>query len=96
MAPPAVDLGLLAAALSGGGSLPAKRVVITLDDGFANQTVAFDILKAHYEKCHILYHQWRGGQQMVYWRWPALPMIHCNRHRAVVGRCYLTWDQVGA
>ncbi len=75
-----------------GGPLPAKPVVITFDDGFANQMQAFDILKRH--NMHATFYIINGGQQS---RWcigasrrygdPLQPPQGC-------GDAYLTWDQV--
>ncbi len=88
----AVDLGQVATALSGTGSLPPKPVVITFDDGFADQLAAFEALKRHGMKA--TYYVINGGP-LSQWcigsgrrhRDSMQPPLGC-------GDAYLTWDQV--
>jgi len=87
-----VDLDQVAAAMSGGTPLPDKPVVITFDDGFANQLQAFDTLRQYNMKA--TYYIIAGG---VASRWcigagrryhdPLQPAGGC-------GDSYLNWDQI--
>ncbi|MDB5178637.1 MAG: polysaccharide deacetylase [Patescibacteria group bacterium] len=81
-------------ALSGlnGGSLPAKPVVITYDDGFANQMQAFEILRRHNMKATFYIitsgaaSQWCIGSGRRY-NDPLQPPGGC-------GDAYMNWSQV--
>lgn len=87
-----VDLDQVAAAMSGGTPLPNKPVVLTFDDGFANQLAAFDILRRYNMKA--TFYIITGGEAS---RWcigagrrngdPLQPPNGC-------GDSYLNWDQV--
>jgi len=87
-----VDLDQVAAAMSGGTPLPDKPVVITFDDGFANQLQAFETLRQYNMKA--TYFIITGGTAS---RWcigagrrsgdPLQPPGGC-------GDSYLNWDQV--
>jgi peptidoglycan/xylan/chitin deacetylase (PgdA/CDA1 family) len=87
-----VGLEAVAAAMSGGPSLPAKPAVITYDDGFENQMSAFHILQHHHMKA--TFYIINGGEAS---RWcigagrrygdPLQPASGC-------GDAYMTWDQV--
>jgi peptidoglycan/xylan/chitin deacetylase (PgdA/CDA1 family) len=75
-----------------GGPLPAKPVVLTFDDGFADQMRAFEMLKQH--NMRATFYIIDGGAES---RWcigagrrygdPSQPPGGC-------GDAYLTWDQV--
>ena len=87
-----VGLDSVVAGLHNPASLPAKPVVLTFDDGFANQMSAFQLLKAHNMKAtfYII-----NGGEASHWcigagrRYgdPSQPPSGC-------GDAYLTWDQV--
>ncbi|MBW4061073.1 polysaccharide deacetylase family protein [Candidatus Saccharibacteria bacterium] len=87
-----IDLKTVYAALTLGGPLPAKPVVLTFDDGFENQMQAFDMLKAHNMKA--TYYIINGGTES---RWcigagrryndPMQPAAGC-------GDAYLSWNQI--
>ena len=86
-----VDLDQAVAGLRG-GPLPAKPVVITFDDGFANQMQAFELLQKHNMKAtfYIL----NGGEESKWcigagrqYGLPVQPPGGC-------GDAYLSWDQV--
>lgn len=84
----------MAQALAGleGGPLPKKPVVITFDDGFANQMDAYQILKAHHMKATFYIidggpdSKWCIGAGRKYGD-PSQPASGC-------GDAYLNWDQV--
>jgi peptidoglycan/xylan/chitin deacetylase (PgdA/CDA1 family) len=81
-------------ALSGlhGAGLPAKPVVLTFDDGFANQMDAFEILKRHNMKATFyiinggVASRWCIGANRRY-NDPLQPPEGC-------GDAYLNWDQI--
>ncbi len=87
-----VDLDQVAAAMSGGTPLPNKPVVLTFDDGFANQLAAFDILRRYNMKA--TFYIITGGEAS---RWcigagrrnrdPLQPPSGC-------GDSYINWDQI--
>ena len=87
-----VGLGTVAAALNNGASLPPKPVVLTFDDGFANQMQAFDLLKSHNMKATFFIinggplSKWCIGAGRRY-NDPLQPPGGC-------GDAYLTWAQV--
>ena len=88
----AVDLDQVAAAMSGGTALPAKPVVITFDDGFANQMNAFSLLQHYHMKA--TYYIINGGEGS---RWCIGSGRRYNDPLQPVGGCgdaYLNWDQV--
>jgi peptidoglycan/xylan/chitin deacetylase (PgdA/CDA1 family) len=75
-----------------GGPLPSKPVVITFDDGFADQMQAFEILKAH--KAPATFYIINGSPASAWcvgasrrYNDPLQPPEGC-------GDAYLTWDQV--
>lgn len=82
-----IDLDQLAAALTGQGTLPAKPVLLTFDDGLASQMTAFDILKKYNFKA--TFYIIDGGPGSGY-------HIGANRHLPDPqgGNNYLTWDQI--
>jgi peptidoglycan/xylan/chitin deacetylase (PgdA/CDA1 family) len=77
-----------------GGPLPAKPVVITFDDGFADQMTAFALLQSHRMKATFYIinggdaSQWCIGSGRRY-NDPVQPPGGC-------GDAYLNWDQVRA
>ncbi|HVE80832.1 MAG TPA: polysaccharide deacetylase family protein [Candidatus Dormibacteraeota bacterium] len=82
----------LAAALKAGLPLPGKPAIITFDDGFADQVVAFELLKK-YQMSATFYivnggegSQWCIGSGRRY-NDPAQPSGGC-------GDAYLNWNQV--
>lgn len=87
-----VDLDQVAAAMSGGTPLPDKPVVITFDDGFANQLQAFETLRQYNMKATYFIitggaaSQWCIGAGRRN-RDPLQPAGGC-------GDSYLNWDQV--
>ena len=89
-----VDFDQVAASLGGYGQLPAKPVVITFDDGFANQTIAVDALVRRHMKATFYIissgaaSQWCIGAGRRY-NDPVQPPQGC-------GDAYLTWDQIRA
>jgi peptidoglycan/xylan/chitin deacetylase (PgdA/CDA1 family) len=86
-----VSMDTVALALKG-GPLPAKPVVITFDDGFADQMQAYDILKRHGMRAtyYIINagerSQWCIGAGRRYGD-PLQPAGGC-------GDAYMSWDQV--
>jgi peptidoglycan/xylan/chitin deacetylase (PgdA/CDA1 family) len=88
----AIDLDQAAAAIVTGATLPIKPVVITYDDGFADQIHAFDILKKYQMKATFYIingsaeSQWCLGAGRRYGD-PLQPTGGC-------GDAYLSWDQV--
>lgn len=81
-----VALDQVAAALTSQAPLPAKPVVITFDDGFADQMGAATYLAAHGLKATFFIID--GGAASNY-------CIGANRHQgASCGDAYLTWDQI--
>jgi peptidoglycan/xylan/chitin deacetylase (PgdA/CDA1 family) len=87
-----VSLDAVAQALKGGAVLPAKPVVITFDDGFADQMKAYEILKRQGMKATFYIingserSRWCIGAGRRYGD-PLQPASGC-------GDQYLTWDQV--
>lgn len=87
-----ISLDALDAAMHHTGGLPQKPVIITFDDGFANQMAAFDLLGKHHMQA--TYYIIDGGERS---RWcigagrrfgdPLQPPGGC-------GDAYLNWDQV--
>lgn len=86
-----VDLDQVAAAMTGTGKLPEKPVVITFDDGLANQWPAFELLRRYNMKA--TFYIINGGSAS---RW----CIGASRHKDPIqppegcGDDYLTWAQV--
>lgn len=80
-----VDLTQVALGLTNRATLPAKPVVITLDDGFADQMGAAAILSAHHMKA--TFYIINGGEAS---QW----CIGAGRRPSSCGDAYLTWDQV--
>lgn len=80
-----IDLTELALGLTGHAPLPAKPIVITLDDGFADQESAASALEAHHMKA--TFYIINGGEASKY-------CIGANRHPGACGDSYLTWDQI--
>jgi peptidoglycan/xylan/chitin deacetylase (PgdA/CDA1 family) len=87
-----VGLDQVAAALAGNSTLPPKPVVLTFDDGFANQMQAFDLLHQHHMKA--TYYIINGGAKSNWcigagrrYNDPSQPPSGC-------GDAYLSWDQV--
>lgn len=81
-----ITLDELAGAFYTGYPLPAKPVIITYDDGFADQMIAFDLLRKYSMKA--TYYIINGGERSQY-------CIGSNRHDgAPCGDAYLSWEQV--
>ncbi len=80
-----IDLDQLAAALGHTAQLPAKPIILTFDDGFANQMQAFELLKKHSMKA--TFYIIDGGEASHY-------CIGANRSNATCGDNYLNWDQI--
>ncbi len=83
-----IDMGQLSAALSGQGNLPAKPVVITFDDGFADQIQAYALL-AKYQMKATFYIITSGSLS----QW----CIGAGRTYTQVKPCgdaYLSWEQI--
>jgi peptidoglycan/xylan/chitin deacetylase (PgdA/CDA1 family) len=86
-----ITLAQMVAAWSG-ASLPAKPVVITFDDGFANQMTAFDLLQKYQMKATFYIidggaaSNWCIGAGRLYGL-PSQPATGC-------GDAYLNWDQI--
>jgi peptidoglycan/xylan/chitin deacetylase (PgdA/CDA1 family) len=83
-----VDLDQVADALAGKAQLPAKPVVITYDDGFANQWEAFQLLKKHNMKA--TYYIITSGSGSAY-------CIGAGRRYDQPVGCgdgYMNWDQI--
>lgn len=86
-----ISLDQAVAGLSG-GPLPAKPVVITFDDGFADQMTAFAILQTHRMKA--TFYIINGGDAS---QWCIGSGRHYNDPVQPPGGCgdaYLSWDQV--
>ena len=82
----AIDLDQLSSAIRSHTTLPFKPVVITFDDGFANQMDAFDILSKYHLKA--TYYIITGGEASKF-------CIGANRHAGLpCGDAYLSWDQI--
>jgi peptidoglycan/xylan/chitin deacetylase (PgdA/CDA1 family) len=75
----------LVASLHGAGALPPKPLIITFDDGFANQMTAFTVLRAH--KMTATFYLITGGPES---NW----CIGANRSNPSCGDQYLSWDQI--
>jgi peptidoglycan/xylan/chitin deacetylase (PgdA/CDA1 family) len=88
----AVDMDQVDAALNKQGNLPAKPVVITFDDGYANQMQAYYLLQKYNMKATFyiidggLDSKWCIGAGRRY-NDPVQPASGC-------GDAYLSWDQV--
>jgi peptidoglycan/xylan/chitin deacetylase (PgdA/CDA1 family) len=80
-----ITLDSLVAAMNGHGSLPAKPVIITFDDGFSDQEDAVPVLEQHQLRATFFIID--GGQASNY-------CIGANRIPQSCGDSYLTWDQV--
>ncbi|HSX02269.1 MAG TPA: polysaccharide deacetylase family protein [Candidatus Saccharimonadia bacterium] len=87
-----IGLDQVAAALAGNNLLPAKPVVLTFDDGFANQMQAFTLLQQHHMRA--TYYIINGGAKSNWcigagrrYNDPVQPPGGC-------GDAYLSWDQV--
>ncbi len=82
-----VSLQQVANAMNGGPSLPAKPVVITFDDGFADQMPVLDLLKKYNLKA--VFYIINGGVGSNF-------HIGANKkaNDPEGGDAYLTWDQI--
>lgn len=81
-----ISMAQLAAHLRNGAALPAKPVVLSFDDGFADQMAAFAMLQAH--RMRATFYVIIGGQASQY-------CIGIERHPDhPCGDSYLNWDQV--
>jgi peptidoglycan/xylan/chitin deacetylase (PgdA/CDA1 family) len=80
-----ISLDELAMGMSGNQALPPKPVVITFDDGFANQMSAVGWLVAHQMKA--TFYIINGGESSHY-------CIGASRRPGNCGDAYLTWDQI--
>lgn len=81
-----IDLDQLSAALHARATLPSKPVIITFDDGFANQMQAFELLKKYHMKA--TFYIIAGGEAS---QW----CIGANRHSGLgCGDAYLSWNQI--
>ncbi len=83
-----IDPAQLAAAINSGASLPPKPVIITFDDGFANQMSAFDLLSKYHMKA--TFYIINGGAQSG---WCIGAGRHFDQPQAC-GDAYLSWDQI--
>ena len=87
-----INLAQLRAAILSGGALPSKPVIITFDDGYANQMTAFNLLEKYSLKATFYIidggeaSNWCIGAGRQY-NLPSQPASGC-------GDAYLTWDQV--
>ncbi|MDB5178586.1 MAG: putative polysaccharide deacetylase [Patescibacteria group bacterium] len=88
----AIDLDQLHSAITAGGPLPGKPVVITFDDGFSDQMTAFSLLKKYGMKATFYIinagdaSNWCIGAGRQYGL-PTQPAGGC-------GDQYMSWDQV--
>lgn len=80
-----ITMAEMADFFDGIGTLPAKPVVITFDDGFADQMQAFELLKQYGMKA--TYYLIIGGEKS---QW----CIGILRHNQACGDSYLNWQQV--
>ncbi len=80
-----ITLDQLVNALTGGGALPAKPVIITFDDGYSDQMKAFALLKQY--RMPATYYIINGGPAS---NW----CIGAGRTNSTCGDSYLSWDQV--
>jgi peptidoglycan/xylan/chitin deacetylase (PgdA/CDA1 family) len=87
-----IDMDTAIAGLEGRTVLPAKPLVITFDDGFANQMDAFAILQKYQFKA--TFYVMNGGERSLWcvgasrrYHDPAQPAEGC-------GDAYLSWDQI--
>lgn len=80
-----ITLNELTATLNGKATLPAKAVVLTFDDGFADNMAALELLKKHSLKATLFLST--GGEASSW-------CIGANRTNTTCGDSYLTWDQV--
>ncbi|MBW3538333.1 polysaccharide deacetylase family protein [Candidatus Parcubacteria bacterium] len=82
----AIDLDQLTLALKYGSPLPPKPVIITFDDGFSNQMLAFDLLVKYQMKA--TFYIVTGGAASRY-------CIGANRQPGrPCGDAYLNWDEI--
>ncbi len=81
-----VTMSQVSASLRGHASLPSKPVVITFDDGYADQLKAFDMLKAH--NMRATFYLILGRNQSGF----CLGIL--QDHHAGCADTYLNWDQV--
>jgi peptidoglycan/xylan/chitin deacetylase (PgdA/CDA1 family) len=88
----AIDPDQLYSAMTGDGQLPSKPVLITFDDGYANQMTAFNLLRKYNMKATFYIinggdaSNWCIGSGRQYGL-PTQPAGGC-------GDQYLSWDQV--
>jgi peptidoglycan/xylan/chitin deacetylase (PgdA/CDA1 family) len=81
-----ISMSELAGAFYAGYTLPAKPVVITYDDGFADQMIAFELLKKY--SMRATYYIINGGERSHH-------CIGSNRQPgAPCGDAYLSWEQI--
>lgn len=76
-----ISLDELYNAATSGSKLPPKPIVLSFDDGFANQMTAFQILSKYQQKA-------------VYYVFPGGGCIGLERTRFDCGDDYLNWDKV--
>lgn len=80
-----INMDMVANAITNKASLPAKPVVITYDDGFADQMTAFALLKQFNMKA--TFYIIDGGPRSNY-------CIGANRTNMSCGDAYMSWDQI--
>lgn len=81
-----ITLDELVAGFANPAALPAKPVVITFDDGFANQMRAYELLKKYQMKA--TFYIVTGGERSGW-------CLGINRHNELkCGDSYLNWDQL--
>ncbi len=87
-----IDPDQVAAAVNGTGTLPAKPVMLTFDDGYSNQMAAFHLLKQFNLKA--TFYIINGGAESKWcigagrrYHDPLQPMSGC-------GDSYLNWNEV--
>ncbi|HSH31454.1 MAG TPA: polysaccharide deacetylase family protein, partial [Candidatus Saccharimonadales bacterium] len=82
----AIDFDQLTLALKHGAPLPPKPVIITFDDGFANQLRGFELLQKYQTKA--TFYIVTGGEGSRY-------CIGANRRAGLpCGDAYLNWDEI--
>lgn len=87
-----VDLDTVAAALAGQATLPAKPVVITFDDGFADQMEVYEVLQRHQMKA--TFYIINGGEASQWCIGAGRRYGDALQPRAGCGDSYLTWNQI--